>query len=47
VLANFGFSMSDDELTSLVKTYGNAENDIKYLEFLNDANPYKGMGDEG
>lgn len=32
--------MSDEELQSLTKTYGNEQNDIKYLEFLNDANPY-------
>lgn len=43
VLSNFGFTMSDDELQSLIKTYGNEQNDIKYQEFLNDSNPYKGM----
>jgi len=35
--------MSDEELESLVKTYGNAQNDIKYLDFINDANPNKGV----
>lgn len=41
VLANLGFTMSDEELQSLVKTYGNDQNNIKYLEFINDANPFK------
>jgi len=31
--------MSDEELQSLIKTYGNEQNDIKYLDFINDANP--------
>jgi Ca2+-binding EF-hand superfamily protein len=43
VLANFGFLMSDDDLHSLVKTYGNAQNDIEYLRFIDDANPTKGV----
>lgn len=43
VLANFGFTMNDEELQSLIKTYGNDRNDIKYLDFINDANPFKGM----
>lgn len=42
VLAAFGFTMSDEELESLIKTYGNQQNDIKYLDFINDANPNKG-----
>lgn len=38
--------MSDEELDSLIRTYGNQQNDIKYLEFINDANPNKGgLGD--
>jgi hypothetical protein len=36
--------MSDEELESLIKTYGNQQNDIKYLDFINDANPNKGSG---
>ena len=43
VLANFGFNMNDYELVALTKMYGNAENDIEYLRFLDDANPFKGM----
>lgn len=43
VLANFGFVMSDEELQSLVKTYGNEQNDIQYLRFIDDANPNKGV----
>jgi Ca2+-binding EF-hand superfamily protein len=39
VLASIGFTMSDEELQALVSTYGNHQNDIKYLEFINDANP--------
>jgi hypothetical protein len=35
--------MSDEELQSLIKTYGNEQNDIKYLDFINDANPFKGQ----
>lgn len=34
--------MSDEELDSLIRTYGNQNNDIKYLDFINDANPNKG-----
>lgn len=41
VLANFGFLMSDEELEALVKTFGNETNEIKYLEFINAANPNK------
>jgi len=39
VFANFGFLMGDEELQSLVKTYGDDKNDIKYLDFIKDANP--------
>lgn len=42
VLANFGFTMTDEELQSLIKNYGNEKNDIKYLDFINDANPFSG-----
>jgi Ca2+-binding EF-hand superfamily protein len=44
VLANFGFVMSDDELQSLIKTYGNDQNDIQYLDFINDANKLAAQG---
>jgi Ca2+-binding EF-hand superfamily protein len=48
VLANFGFLMSDEELEALVKTYGNDANEIKYLDFINDATPNKsGTSDFG
>ena len=30
----------------MIKTYGNDQNDIKYLEFLNDASPFKGSQSE-
>jgi len=47
VLANLGFVMSDEEMESIIKTYGNEQNDIKYLDFINDANPFKnGQGSE-
>lgn len=26
----------------MIKTYGNEQNDIKYLDFINDANPFRG-----
>ena len=42
MIANFGFQMSDEELTSLIKTYGNDKGEIMYLNFLDDVNPYKG-----
>lgn len=35
--------MTDEELQALIKSYGNEQNDIKYLEFIDDANPFKGM----
>jgi hypothetical protein len=35
--------MSDEELQSIIKNYGNELNDIKYLDFINDANPFKGQ----
>lgn len=31
--------MSEEELQSVIKTYGNETNEIKYLDFINDANP--------
>lgn len=34
--------MSDEELVALTKIYGNEQNDIQYLDFINDANPFKG-----
>lgn len=34
--------MSDDEVDAIIKNYGNEKNDIKYLDFINDSNPYKG-----
>jgi hypothetical protein len=34
--------MSDEELEALVKIYGNQQNDVQYLNFINDANPKKG-----
>lgn len=37
VLANFGFVMSDEELQSLTRTYGNDQNNIQYLDFIGDA----------
>ena len=42
VLANFGFTMSDEELEAIIKIYGNQQNDIQYLNFIADANPRKG-----
>lgn len=35
--------MSDEDLQAIIKNYGDELNDIKYLDFINDANPYKGM----
>ena len=34
--------MSDEELQAITKIYGNEQNDIQYLNFINDANPFKG-----
>ena len=34
--------MSDEELHAITKIYGNEQNDIQYLNFINDANPFKG-----
>ena len=34
--------MSDDELWAITKIYGNEQNDVQYLNFINDANPFKG-----
>ena len=34
--------MSDEELVAITKIYGNEQNDIQYLNFINDANPFKG-----
>lgn len=34
--------MTDEELHALVRIYGNEQNDVQYLNFLNDADPYKG-----
>lgn len=34
VLATFNFPLSDEEIESIVKVYGNEDGDINYLEFL-------------
>lgn len=39
--------MSDEELDAIIRTYGNQQNDIKYLEFINDANPNGNGSDNG
>lgn len=44
VLANFGFLMSDAELEALVRTYGNEQQQILYMDFISDANPNRATG---
>lgn len=41
VLATFGFIITDDECKSLVAKYANANNEIIYMDFLEDADPSK------
>lgn len=41
VLANLGFPMSDEELQSIVKNYSTDQSDVRYMDFINDANPNK------
>ena len=40
-LANLGFLMNDEELRSIVQIYGTDKNEVKYLEFINEANPFR------
>ena len=35
--------MSEEELQAIVRLYGNDENDIKYLEFLADSDPWANL----
>ena len=42
VLANFGFTLNDDEIVSLVRNYGNEAGEIQYKRFLEDSDPAKG-----
>ena len=37
VLAYFGFVLTQEELESVVKNYGNKDNQIEYLKFIEDA----------
>lgn len=43
MLSNFSLAMTDEELEAIIKNYGNEKNDIKYLDFINDASPSKGQ----
>ena len=40
-MTNFGFIITDLELEALVKIYRDDEGNIKYMDFINDANPFK------
>lgn len=40
-LANLGFTMSDEELQAIVQIYGTDQNEVRYLEFINDGNPFR------
>jgi limonene-1,2-epoxide hydrolase len=40
-LANLGFTMSDEELDAVVQIYGTDTNEVKYLEFINEATPFR------
>jgi Ca2+-binding EF-hand superfamily protein len=40
-LNNLGFTMSDEEMTAVQSIYGTDNNEIKYLEFINDGTPFK------
>lgn len=47
-LANLGFIMSDEEIQAVVQIYGTDMNEVKYLDFINDANPFRHtQGEEG
>ncbi len=41
VLATFGFVLSDHEIRAVIRTYGNDQDDIMYLNFITDAAPYE------
>ena len=40
-LTNLGFVMSDEEMTAIQSIYGTDNNEIQYLEFINDGTPFK------
>jgi hypothetical protein len=33
--------MSDEELEAIVQIYGTDKNEVQYLEFINDGNPFR------
>lgn len=33
--------MQDEELEAVVQIYGTDQNEVKYMEFINDGNPFK------
>lgn len=41
VLTGFGFNLSDRELKAIVLIYGNEQNDVQYLDFINDSQVLK------
>lgn len=46
-LANLGFTMSDEELQAIVQLYGTDQNEVRYLEFINDGNPFRATFQDG
>ena len=38
--------MQDEELEAVVQIYGTDQNEVKYMEFINDGNPFKTQADE-
>jgi len=40
-LNNLGFVLSDEEVNAIQSIYGTNNNEIKYLEFINDGTPFK------
>ena len=41
MLTGFGFNLSDRELKAIVLIYGNEQNDVQYLDFINDTQVLK------
>lgn len=48
-LANLGFTMNEEELRSVVQIYGTDKNEVRYMDFINDGNPFRAQsaGEDG
>ena len=43
-LTNLGFTMSDEEHAAVVQIYGTDKNEVRYMDFINEGNPFRTTG---